>query len=91
LLKNRTQGANDLVDEDHKSVNLATSHQITESPLLEVADQKSESVDSLSDQTVAVNHTAEHDDGVQPWARNAFSPGQVEQLHQVVLLCTRLP
>jgi hypothetical protein len=64
FLKNLTLGADTLVDEDHKSINLATSHQITKCPLLEVVDQKLESVDSLSDQIVVVNHTAEHDEGV---------------------------
>jgi hypothetical protein len=62
LRKNLTWGAHALVDEDHKWANLGTSHQ---TPLLEVVDQKFGSVDSLSDQTVAVNRTAEHDDGVQ--------------------------
>jgi hypothetical protein len=42
LLKNLTLGADTLVDEDHKLVNLATSHQITKCPLLEVVDQKLE-------------------------------------------------
>jgi hypothetical protein len=83
LLKNLTLGADALVDEDHKSSSLATSHQITESPLLVVSDQKFGSVNSLYDQSVVVNGTAEHDEGVQPWAQNAFSPGQLEQLHQI--------